>query len=340
MERKNKEIITDRYKLINGECLEEMEKIEDHSIDMILCDLPYEVTDCSWDKKINMDKLWKQYKRIIKRKGVIVLFGIEPFSSELRMSNKNWYKYDIIWNKIHPGNPLLSKIQPLRVHENISVFYNTNSVYDEYKDNECLDYLQEELKKSNLTIDQFNKKFNTTMGKHYFSKHQFYLPTEKKYNEMREKTGNFNRNYEELKEKYTEMKEKQGTKRTYNLIGLKPCTTKRERVISNNRILKEQSKLGKVHIQKYTNYPKSIITFEKDFNKYHPTQKPVKLLEYLIRTYSNENETILDNTMGSGSTGVSCMNINRKFIGIELDKEYFEISKRRIEEARENLEKK
>lgn len=310
--------------------------------DKILCDLPYEVTNCSWDKKINMDKLWKQYKRIIKRKGVILLFGIEPFSSELRMSNKSWYKYDIIWNKKNTGNSLLSPVQPLRIHENISVFYNINT-YDLFEDNECLDYLKTELRKSNLTIDKFNKLFRTSMGKHYFSKHQFWIPTEKKYNQIREKTGNFNRDYKELKEKFEEIKEKQRTKRTYNIQNLvkynKQCIINENKTVKNN-----QQVIGKKYIQQYTNYPKSIITFDKDYTKYHPTQKPIKLLEYLIKTYSNENETVLDNCMGSGSTGVGCMNTGRKFIGIELDKEYFEISKKRIKESekqnRENLEKK
>ena len=294
MERKNKEIITDRYTLINGECLEEMKKIKDNSVDLILCDLPYGITHCEWDIKIDIKKLWKEYKRIIKPNGIILLFGIEPFSSELRMENLEWYKYDIIWNKKCCGNVLLSRVQPLRIHENISVFYNTNYC-NTYKENECLEYLLKELKKSNLTPTEFNKKFNTYMGRHYFSKSQFCIPSKKMYNKMREETGNFNMEYKELKKKFDKMREKYKTTRTYNLLGLKKCETKIERVLPENKIFKDKLNVGKVHIQKYTNFPKSIITFDKDYDKIHPTQKPIKLLEYLIKTYSNEDEFVLDN---------------------------------------------
>lgn len=322
------------YELINGECLEEMEKIKDKSIDLILCDLPYEITDCEWDKKIDIEKLWKQYKRIIKPNGIIILFGVEPFSSELRMSNKKWYKYDIIWNKIQCGNPLLSTVQPIRIHENISIFYNTSTNYLDYnrEDNECYKYLKSEFDKINITIDQFNKKFKTTMGRHYFSLNQFCFPVEKMYKKMQKETGYFQKDYDELKKMFEEFKEKYKTKRAYNMQGLVPFN-KKITIHRNEIVANKEKDIGKTYIRKYTNYPKSIITFEKDYNNFHPTQKPIKLLEYLIKTYSNENDLVLDNTMGSGSTGVACMNTNRNFIGIELNKGYFEIAKKLIEQA-------
>lgn len=329
-----------RYKLVHGECLEKMKEIKTNSIDLILCDLPYGQTDCAWDTIIPIEPLWKEYKRILKKNGIVVLFGSEPFSSELRMGNKEWYKYDIIWYKKHPGNPLLAPVQPLRVHENISVFYNTKNIRNSYEENTVLDYLQKELEKCNLTIKEFNKLFNTTMGKHYFVKNQFYIPTEEMYKKMREKTGYFNMEYKELKKEFEKVKEKNKNKnkRAYNMQGLVPCN--RISKLNENKIIKQnKDKIGKIHVKKYTNYPKSIVSFEKDYDKVHPTQKPVKLLEYLIKTYSNENDIVLDNTMGSGSTGVACMNTGRRFYGIELEEEYFEIAKRRVKEAEENREK-
>ncbi len=231
-------------KLYKGDCLEVMKEIPDKSIDMILCDLPYGTTACKWDIVIPFDKLWEQYNRIIKGNGAIVLFGSEPFSSKLRMSNIKNYKYDWVWNKKQGGTPLNAKRQPLKIHENIIVF-NTKT----------------------------------------------YLPIMRK-GKMRKKGG----------------------------VNKQPQIT------------------GKVNLEYHTYndlyYPVSIIEFSNanKRNKLHPTQKPVALLEYLIKTYTNEGETVLDNCIGSGSTGVACKHTNRNFIGIELDDNYFEIAKKRIEE--------
>lgn len=324
----------EKYKLIHGECLEEMKKLKDKSIDLILCDLPYQMTDCEWDKKIDIELLCKEYKRLIKPTGIIILFGVEPFSSELRMSNKKWYKYDIIWNKVKCGNPLISTVQPLRIHENISVFYNTDKDYSIYnrEDNECYKYLKSEFDKMNMTIKEFNKKYKTSMRKHYFSLNQFCIPNEEMYKKMQE-SGYFQMEYKELRVILDDFKKKYAKNRTYNMQGLKPFS--RKKTLKRNQIVSNEKNVGKVYIQKYTNYPQSIITFEKDYDKIHPTQKPVKLLEYLIKTYSNKGEIVLDNTMGSGSTGVAAINTNRRFIGIELDDKYFKIVKQRIQEVEE-----
>jgi DNA modification methylase len=236
---------TEDIKLYNGDCLELMKDIPDKSVDMILCDLPYGTTACKWDTIIPFDLLWEQYNRIIKNNGAIALFGSEPFSSYLRMSNIKNYKYDWIWNKKKGGNPLLSKIQPIKIYENISVFGKGKINY--YP----------------IMVD-------------------------------REKPKNRGKNKEKISE------------------------------TTNNCFTED-----KVYTQYY---PKAIIEFsnasQKD--KFHPTQKPVELLEYLIKTYSLENELVLDNCMGSGSTGVACINTNRKFIGIEMDESYFEIAQNRI----------
>lgn len=237
-------------KLINGDCLEVMKTIEDKSIDMILCDLPYGTTACKWDIIIPFELLWEQYNRIIKDNGAIVLFGSEPFSSKLRMSNINNYKYDWIWEKEQGANFMLCKHQPYKVHEIISIFSKKTHNYHP----------------------------QMTIGKAYIS--------------GKGKSGD----------------------------------------ITNN-VIKIQT------VNNGTRYPRSIqkINTEKSKGSFHPTQKPVALLEYLIKTYTNENELILDNCMGSGGTGIACINTNRNFIGIELDENYFNIAKKRIEEVQNDI---
>ena len=229
-----------------------MKQIPDKSIDMILCDLPYGTTACKWDVVIPFEPLWEQYNRIIKDNGAIVLFGVQPFTSDLINSNRTMYKYDLIWNKDLCKNPGLAKIRPLPSFENISIFGNGRITY------------------------------NPQMEKG------------KPYVDIRKRPTNvFN-----------------GNEHKYGFSG------KIVNVVNNG-----------------TRYPKSVITIKNPNVKgQHPTQKPVALLEYLIKTYTNENETVLDNCMGSGSTGVACLNTNRNFIGIELDKDFFEIAKKRIED--------
>lgn len=244
------------YKIFNTDCIEKMKELEDASIDMILCDLPYGTTDCAWDTVIPFDKLWEQYERIIKEDGAIVLFGNEPFSSLLRTSNLKLYKYDWKWDKINGANFLNAKYQPLKNVEDIMVF-----------------------SKARVT--------NGTRPPIKYNPQGFKEHIETKVNNS-DSTGTF----------------------------------------SSSSIKK-----GKEFTSTGHGYPKCIIQFKKDTGGFHPTQKPVALLEYLIKTYSNEGDTILDNCMGSGSTGVACMNTGRDFIGIELNEEYFKIAEKRIEDA-------
>tara|TARA_R100000935_G_scaffold49158_1_gene74252 strand:- start:1320 stop:2030 length:711 start_codon:yes stop_codon:yes gene_type:complete len=230
--------------LFNDDCLKVLPTIPDKSIDLILTDPPYGTTKCKWDSIIPFEPMWKELKRIIKDNSCIALFGTEPFSSHLRLSNLDWFKYDWYWNKKIITGFLNSKRQPLRCIEIVSIFYK--------------------------------KKHN-------------YIPIMTKG--KRRKKGGINKSskcYGEYKSIYTE------------------------------------SDLY---------YPKNYLEFSnaKQTKKLHPTQKPVPLLEYLIKTYTNENDTVLDFTMGSGSIGVACKNINRNFIGIEKDNEYFNIAKDRIE---------
>lgn len=236
--------------LIHGDCLEKMKDIPDKSIDMILCDPPYGTTACKWDVVIPFEPMWERLHRIIKPNGAIVLFGSEPFSSYLRMSNIKQYKYDWIWDKTYGRQPQLANIQPMKRHEIVSVF------------------------------------------------------------------GTGKINYYPIKEKLEKPYKSNGA--------------------GNTTGTKNDHKLGLKKIPKiYTHStPTTVLEFKPVPNckNVHPTQKPVPLLEYLIKTYTLENETVLDFAMGSGSTGVACVNTNRNFIGIEKDDKYFEIAKKRIEE--------
>jgi len=263
-----------------GDCLVEMNKIQDHSVDLILCDLPYGTTDRSgiedqrgdnrllkWDTIIPLDELWLEYKRILKPKGAIVLTADQPFTSKLIMSNIEWFKYEWIWKKKKTTGFLHANARPMKQTEDILVFSLLGASGGSVKANKNMTYnpqglIEKKVKKKNnpkrLGIFLHNPKF---MGE-------------------------------------------------------------------GNKLLHETE-----YEQKYTNYPSEIIEFGLDKNVVHPTQKPVALMEYLIKTYSNENETVLDNCMGSGTTGVACVNTNRKFIGIERDEEYFNLAKSRIDES-------
>jgi site-specific DNA-methyltransferase (adenine-specific) len=237
--------------LFHGDCLEIMKNIPDKSIDMILCDLPYGVTKCKWDEVIPFKDLWKQYNRIIKDNGAIVLFGTEPFSSYLRISNINQYRYDIIWEKERVTNFFFVKKQIAKCHEVISVFYKKQPTY-----NPQMQYIE---------------------GKKAW-------------------------------------KRKGGT-------------------LMKNSLYEGQDMVEKDREGSELRYPRSVQKFSMHNNRLlHPTQKPVDLLEFLINTYTNKNDVVLDNAMGSGSTGIACINTKRNFIGIELDKNYFDIAEKRIKD--------
>tara|TARA_Y100000034_G_scaffold135536_1_gene207855 strand:- start:10147 stop:10887 length:741 start_codon:yes stop_codon:yes gene_type:complete len=242
--------------LWHGDCLEKMKSIPGKLVDLVLTDPPYGTTACKWDSIIDLDLMWEQLNRIIKPNGAIVLFGSEPFSSALRMSNIKNYKYDWVWEKNRPVGYMNAKSRPMKTLENIVVFCNVRC--DGAKN--LMTYNPQGL------IDVARRMFNSA--------------------------------------------------------------SKRKGVGSGIR----SSLRNKNYIQKKTNYPTDVLEFIGE-RGLHPTQKPVELMEYLIKTYTNENETVLDFTMGSGSTGVACKNLNRKFIGIEIEEKYFNIAKERIEKA-------
>ena len=243
-----------RSTFYQGDCLVEMDKIADKSVDMILCDLPYGTTACKWDSVIPFEPLWEHYERIIKDNGAIVLFSSQPFTTDLINSNRSIFKYEIIWDKIGGSNFQLAKVQPLKRHENILVFGKTKVIYNP------------QMKLRGKPKDYSNSSYDALKNGMHFNSNDF-----------------------------------------------------------------ESAKI--VRTEKY---PDSIIEISgqskecNNVNRVHSTQKPVELMEYLIKTYTNEGETVLDNCMGSGTTGVACKKTGRNFIGIEKDPKYFEIAVSRV----------
>jgi len=243
-----KDVITENYQLMFGDCLERMKEIPDGSVDMVLTDPPYGTTACKWDSVIPFDAMWAELKRIIKPNGAIVLFGSEPFSSALRMSDIKKWRYDWIWEKNKPTNFGNANKMPLKSYEIISVFYNSLPTYNP----QGLIDIPEKIVKRNK-------------------------------NEEPEAYGNT------------------------GLIG--------------------EFKRNK------TNFPRQNLKFGMEGKNVHPTQKPVALLEYLIKTYTNEGDSVLDFTFGSCSTGVAALNTNRKFLGVEMEEKYFDIGVNRMQES-------
>lgn len=242
-------------KLLKGDCIELMNELPDQSVDLVLADLPYAKTHNRWDSLIPFEDLWKQYNRVIKEHGAIVLFGQTDFSAQLIMSNPKMFRYTLVWDKVRTTGFLNAKRMPLRRHEDILVFYKKLPTYNAQ--------MVEGGEPSHSRGKKWAGKGNTQDdGKIY---------------------GKYQHDYKA------------------------PST------------------------QTNMKYPTSILQFSNRVQgNVHPTQKPVELLEYLIKTYSNEGDIVLDNTMGSGSTGVAALNTDRKFIGMELDEKYFDIANSRI----------
>lgn len=310
--------------LRNGDCLELMKDIPDKSVDLILCDLPYGTTACKWDTIISFENLWSEYERIIRVNGYIVLFSSQPFTSKLISSNIGNYSHSWIWDKGMSANPFLCKKMPLKNYEEICVFcFN----YDKYDFRRA--YFQKIKKFIGKKKTEIIKETNQGLD-HCFRTDslQFDIPTEQNYNILIKKyeidrmqgfvsyaeLSKYSRTYNPQMKRLEKKRKIGGGILTKNdFVGIDYKTTERETDFA---------------------YPTSIIFFSNRKRKsLHPTQKPTELLEYLIKTYTNENDVVLDNCMGSGSTGVACINTNRNFIGIELDKGYFDIAKQRIEDA-------
>lgn len=242
-----------------GNCLEVMKSVEDHTVDMVLCDLPYGITGCKWDTPIDLELLWAQYKRVIKPGGAVVLTATMPFGAKLIMSNPKWFRHELIWVKDNISNPFHANVMPLRIHENILVFCSKGTIYNPQKV-EAKPY-------TSLRVNRLDTPFCAMRG-------------EKRKN----------------RDVFTNQKEY-------------------PRVDSINTGYR---------------FPQTVIKFKKDHKPIHSTQKPVALFEWLIRTYSNEGDTILDNCSGSGTTAIAAINTGRNYILIEKEEKYYELSKSRI----------
>ena len=243
-----------------GDCLEIMPSIPDKSIDMILCDLPYGTTACKWDTIIPFEPLWKEYKRLIKDNGAIVLTASQPFTSNLVMSNIKMFKYEWIWEKTKAGNFINANNSPLKLHENICVFSKGT----------CANHSANRMTYFPQGVQNVDKQWSRPQK--YNSEHNYTRPSHK-------------------------------LQRTIKL----------------------------------SHFPSSVISINSEHNPPHPTQKPVALFEYLIKTYTNEGDLVLDNCIGSGTTAIACININRNYIGCELDKDYYNICIKRIQEHQRRL---
>ena len=230
-------------KIFNEDCLEGMKRIPDKSIDMVLCDMPYGITNCKWDSVIDLDKMWIQLKRIIKIHSAIVLTSAQPFTSRLVTSNLKMFKYEWVWVKSRITGVLNAKKMPVRNHELILIFGQSSTVYN-----------PQGLIKKGTIINQ----------------------------------GRSSENYRKRK---TES-----------------------------------------YVQEFTNYPRDVLEIASAGNPVHPTQKPVALMEYLIKTYTNEKDVVLDFCMGSGTTAIAAINTNRNYIGFENDEKYFNLAMNRIKD--------
>lgn len=239
--------------LSGGDCLESMLSLKDQSIDLILCDLPYGTTQCAWDSIIPLDRLWEQYSRLIKPKGVIALTAMQPFTSLLVASNLQMFRYEWIWEKGNASGFLNANKQPMRAHESVLIFYKEQPTYN-----------------PQMVHDQ-------------------------------------------------------------------PRRTAKRKTVNSECYGKA---IGLTEYDSTSRHPRSVQFFSSDKQKanYHPTQKPVALMQYLIETYTNRGDWVLDSCMGSGTTGVACVNTGRNFIGIEKESKYLQVATDRIGDAVESLD--
>jgi site-specific DNA-methyltransferase (adenine-specific) len=256
--------LSEGIRVAKGDCLEVMRHIPDNSVDLILCDLPYGTTKCKWDSVIDTDKLWVEYRRVLKKpSGVVALFSQQPFTTRLIAANYEWYKYNLIWKKNKTTQFLLANYRPMKCTEDICVF-SPGGAAAASRETGNMTYNPQGLKPVNIVKKNSEKRIGKMLNQvHHLG--------------------------------------------------------------ANNKLLS-----NKEYKQSFTNYPTEILEFEIENDTIHETQKPVRLIEYLIRTYSNEGGVVLDNTMGSGTTGVGCIATGRSFLGIELEEKYFNLSVERI----------
>lgn len=283
-------------KLQKGNCLELLKEIPNNSIDMILCDLPYGITDYEWDNIINGQELFKQYKRICKQNANVLLFCQIEFAKYLMLQTyDSEFSHCLVWVKDNKTRHLSVDKLPMSQYEMILCFRLNK--YRNTKSHLALrHYFTDELKASGKSVKEIEQEIPNYSAHHWFRFSSDYrIPTEKNYKRLQEITGRFQRDYTEIKKEFLQEK-------------------------NNECIYNGQN-------------DSDVLYYSLKEKRVHPTQKPVELLEYLIKIYSNEGDLILDNCMGSGSTGVACINTNRRFIGMEIDENYYKIAQERINET-------
>lgn len=313
--------------LWQGDCLELMKNIPDKSVDLVLVDPPYGTMRRKkdaiakhlnkirkWDYELDVIEFLSQIKRVLRPNGKALIFSAEPYTSKLILAKVPdlLFCQRLMWEKNVAGNFLCSNQNCMQYFEDIVLFRKNYRVCDHEQKDPTRKYMLEELQKSKLTIKQINNLIGSvSQACHYFTKgSQFEIPTKEKY-KILQSTGYFQRPYDSLKQEHEHYQQ--------------------------HLILKTQQEYPSTFNLNGQNSKSNIFKYSKDNTGYHPTQKPIALLEDLIKTYTNEGEIVLDNCMGAGSTGVACVNTNRDFIGIELDENYFQIAKNRIEETQTAL---
>ncbi len=317
------------------DCLEGMEKIANNSIDFIFCDLPYGLTGAEWDCIIPFDLLWKQYKRIAKKNTTVALFAVQPFTTSVICSNLKEYQTIWYWKKNQGTGHLTAKKMPMKFIEEIVIFcINKPSEDNRGKYKNLREYFLKEREKSQLKTKDIKKMLGNHMASHYFTRgKQFQIPTRRDY-EILQKTGCFTRTYESIYQEFRKESSSTDIVQTYHPQGVYELTKPKTRIKKGNQNI-YRNVTEKEHTQRFSGYPKNILEFNtvKNINRYHPTQKPIDLLEYIIKTYTNENDIVLDNCAGSGSILVAAQNTRRNYIGFEKDKQFFDVACKRLKEA-------
>ena len=324
--------------LYNDDCFNVFPKLKDKSIDLFVLDLPYGQTACKWDSCIDLTKMWVQIKRIMKPNAVILFYCTTKFGYKVIQSNEKWFRYDLIWKKSRKVGFLSANKMPLRQHENIYVFSDDNNDdLDNSRNKELRSYAEKVKKYIGKSLKQINKDMENRHAEHFFyiKSTQFGIPTEETYNKLieiykiNEMEGFID--YKTLKSKWE--KEPETTYNPHKTEGT-PYKKKENKIggIYGNVINTELNNKGNRHPTSI--YPETIETtilaHNNPVKSLHRTQKPTSLCEWLIKTYSNEGDTVMDFTMGSGTTGEACKNTKRKFIGVEMDKDIFKVAKDRL----------
>ena len=298
-------------KIYNEDCLVGMKRIPDKSVDMILCDLPYGTTRNKWDTVIPLELLWEQYERVVKDNGAVVLTAQTPFDKVLGTSNLKILRYEWVWNKVSPTGHLNAKKMPMKKTENILVFYKKLPTYNA---------------QGLIYNPRIKTRLSKSVGSSNYGKHSDF---------------NFSE-YSGYPTNLLKFKRESGLHPTQKPVALfeyliKTYTNEGETVLDNCMGSSNYGKHSDSNFSEYSGYPTNLLKFKRE-SGLHPTQKPVGLFEYLIKTYTNEGETVLDNCMGSGTTAIACINTNRNYIGFEMDEGYYNASLDRIEEHKKTID--